>query len=177
MKHSEKASRIAWLRCLSGAELAAILEVDRQSVAGWTLKGCPRHEDKSYSLLDVIRWRQEYTTRDKSNLEAEQIRKTAAQATLAEMKIAEEENRLVERDLILRVIGEHITTASKRIGDLPRVLAGILPENMRSGFIVQAEGEVFQLLKDLADDRDIQNITHKRKDLQLKKEEVNTDNE
>ena len=75
------------------------------------------------------------------------------------MKIAEEEKRLVDRDIILRVVGEHITTASKRINDLPRVLAGMLPEKVRAGFIPEAEAEVVQILNDLADQREIEAVT------------------
>ena len=132
------------------ADMGRALGVVRQVIYDFTMQGCPRNKDGTYCLREFFAWYRGRGTQKKANLETEQIRRTKAQATLFEIKVAKEKKRLVDRLMMLRVIGQHITTASKRLQSVPHLLARLLPANLRKDFLADAESEITDILSELA---------------------------
>lgn len=163
---------------MSSLELNELANTIGESVAiikAWVNQGAPRNQDGSFSLTAFIQWYKEYQKRDLEDYEKARTRKTEAQATLAEMEVAEEERRLVDRTLIMRVHDQRTTTASKRISDLPRIMARIIPESQRAAFIKDAEAEVLQILKDLADPKEYQDIIKNKRAKKMDKLDMEND--
>jgi phage terminase Nu1 subunit (DNA packaging protein) len=86
-----------------------------------------------------------------AQLEAEKIRKTRADAILAEMRIAEAEGRLVDRVLIFNSISRHITTVAAMLVDLDKRIARHIPVELRARFIIDAGRDIAEVQQQCRD--------------------------
>lgn len=75
---------------LNAKQLAQRLEVSPSTVDKWCKTGCPRHEDKSFSLVDVCRWLSDRAYRGKAKQRAWEILR-AYQPPAENKKVAQTE--------------------------------------------------------------------------------------
>jgi len=141
---------LSYLRALGGNELGVIFGESKSNIDAWFNRGCPRNQDSTYSFTPFVQWYKNYQKRDAQTLTTSRSRKTNAEASLAELELAEETGRLVDREIQDRAWGEHVTTAKGMLLGLPHRLALILPEKDRLRFIAEAQTEIEGVLKNLA---------------------------
>lgn len=136
---------------LRPTELAMFLGVDRKKLDSFVLQGLRQKEDGTFDVMDYIAFVVEQANKSSgvNQLDAEKIRKTAADATLAEMRIAEAEGRLVERQAIIRPVRAYLVTACKLIQDMPKRLSRSFPVNQRGEVSAMADEEVRDTLATL----------------------------
>jgi len=161
---------------VSGLILAQSLGVSHAAIFNWQKHGGfpePESDTRWYNVLKICGWL--YRSKKKADekyaaehgsaagrprnpvtpqaqeLDAARARKLTADAIRSEMKIAEEEKRLVDRQEILRSLGEHVSTASRQIQDLPHQLAMFVPEAYRARFLEEAQIKTNDLLKYLSE--------------------------
>lgn len=122
-------------------------------VFGWLYRLKEKAEEKARAANKAAPGAAPEKTKSKAleELDAARARKLTADAIRSEMKISEEEGRLVDRQAILRSLGEHIVTASRQIQDLPHQLALFVPEAYRSRFLDEAQIKTNDLLKYLSE--------------------------
>ena len=139
-----------------------VVKIGKVSLGQWRKRGFPESEPviKKLNIFKALAWVRDcwIKDRDKQNrkdgpgvLEDARARKAIADAMKIEMEIAENEERLVERELIWRSLGEHVSTASKMIQDLPRRMARHVPPAKRKQFVEEAEMETNDVLKYLSE--------------------------
>lgn len=75
---------------LKAKQLAQRLEVSPSTIDKWCKAGCPRHEDKSFSLVDVCRWLSDRAYRGKAKQRAWEILR-AYQPPSEDEKVAQTE--------------------------------------------------------------------------------------
>lgn len=143
---------------LSQSDIADAIGETRQQLRSLTTYGAPTNQDGSYSLKAFFQWFKGYKKQDVSRLTNSRSRKTDAEASLAELELAEQVGRLVDREVQDRAWGEHVTTCRNMIQGIPHRLALILPDKERVKFIKEAEIEIEGILKNLAgeDEKGIQ---------------------
>lgn len=136
---------------LRASEFATFLGVERKKLDTFVQQGLRQKEDGTFDVMDYIAFVIEQANKDSgvNQLDAEKIRKTAADATLAEMRIAEAEGRLVERQAIIRPVRAYLVTACKLIQDLPKRLSRRFPVNQRAEVSTMADEEVKDTLATL----------------------------
>jgi phage terminase Nu1 subunit (DNA packaging protein) len=141
---------------LSARNVSDMFGVARPTVTEWVSKGCPRSKDGTFVAREVFRW---YITKDKKEDSYEQTRqrKMEADAMLSEMKVAEAEGRLVEREPMIRAFERNIATCSQMIQSIPRELALMVPDNRRRDYLTEAEIKVHDILNALSDLGEVEN--------------------
>jgi len=122
-------------RRVSQIDLAAILGVSTQTVRSWERQGMPvlsktsRGHAAQYNTAEVIRWRGEQLTlaaggdADAMDWEEARRRKTAAEAALAEMDVAQRRGELVEVASVGQLVTEEYATVRANILAMPGELA------------------------------------------------------
>lgn len=124
---------------VNASELAQLHGVTRETIRQWTVAGCPRRQDGSYIVAEVITWRIQRelekdraarAPKDGDEKMTELNRKLRAEAELKELQLARE-------------LGNHITTedheaiVARVVGGLAAVASGQLQRFERK--IVQAK--------------------------------------
>lgn len=162
-KRSQRSKRIApWIEAskeLRPMEMAVFLGVSQKVLSDWVTQGLRQKADGSFDVMDYIAFEKERAKKGSGIelLDQERIRKTAADATLAEMRIAEAEGRLVERDSIIRPVRAYLTTACKLIQDLPKRLVRRFPVDQRSAVSEMAMEEIKDTISTLSKIGDVVN--------------------
>jgi len=97
-KNSKK--RLYEIEKLKKVEVSDIFGIDKKTVYNWIKSGCPKNDDETYSLRNIIRWRDERleeakkddTTKDlDKKILIQRIRKL-------ELEIAEKEKKTIPRE-------------------------------------------------------------------------------
>lgn len=136
--------------------VSAFLNLTPGRVRQFSKLGFPQIERGLYPLLKATHWYIQYLRdmaggRDNKDIEELKRRKLAAEAQLAELKIAEEEKRVVliediARDLERFIISMKQTMTSWPSGLMPQILACTAPEEYQAVL----DSAVRALLNDLA---------------------------
>lgn len=126
-------------RQVNRSELARICGVSLPSIDQWTARGCPYLESPREGakgwLFDtsvVIAWRERMAAQAvqsdtrRIDLNEANRRKTAAQAALAELELAEKRGEVVRVDDAARIAGEGYTRVRARLLAMPGRLAPLL---------------------------------------------------
>jgi len=142
---------------LDMADISFLIGESTAIIKVWTSQGAPRNDDGTYSLVRFIQWYKAWQHKGSQNLTTSRSRKIGAEASLAELELAEQVGRLVDRDLVDRAQGEHITTCRNMLQGVPHRLALIVPDADRARFIKEAESEIEFILKNLGGGNDKQN--------------------
>lgn len=142
---------------LRATEFAKLLGVDRKKVDSWVQQGLRQKDDGTFDVMDYIAFAIEQAKKGSGVelLDQERIRKTAADATLAEMRIAEAEGRLIERESIIRPVRAYLTTACKLIQDLPKRLVRRYPVDQRQEIGQAAIDEIRDTIATLSKIEDV----------------------
>jgi len=89
---------------LSARDIARVYNVSNQSVGGWHKAGCPRNADRTYSLAEVIAWRE---TRLREAADAAAVKPSDAKgrqdeerARLLQLTRMEREGALMPRETV-----------------------------------------------------------------------------
>lgn len=141
---------------LTATEIGRLWGISKQAVANWHKKaGCPRNPDGTYSLPDVIAWRESHWQSQLEDARASRIdeadglgRLRDEKAKLAKLDRLERERVLCRRDHIheglariaglLREVGEQLGREYGReaqrllndaLGDMAREMKGMFPED------------------------------------------------
>lgn len=134
---------------LDMADVSNLLGESTAVIKAWTSQGAPRNDDGTYSLMRFIQWYKAWQHRGAHNITNSRSRKISAEASLAELELAEQVGRLVDRNIVDRAQGEHITTCRNMLQGVPHRLALIVPDADRARFIREAEAEIEFILKNL----------------------------
>lgn len=124
----------------SVSEMSALLGVHRNTVAKWLQQGCPfvekadRNSGKEWalSLPDVIEWQRnkavEAAVGDTSQLNIDEAkrRKTAAEAALAELDLAERRGHVARVDVVMQIIGDQLSNCRAKLLSLPTKAAPLM---------------------------------------------------
>lgn len=137
---------------LRPVEMQTFLSVSAKGLSDMVAQGLRQKEDGSFDVMDYVAFVVEQAKKDSgvNQLDTEKIRKTAADATLAEMRIAEAEGRLVERQSVIRPVRAYLVTTCKLIQDLPKRLSRRFPVNQRAEVSAMADEEVKDTLATLS---------------------------
>ncbi|MBY8974641.1 terminase small subunit [Rhodobacteraceae bacterium NNCM2] len=152
-------------RLVSKTDLASIMGVATQTLDQWLNRGMPyvskpgAGSGKAYvfDLGQVISWRLEY---ERSQLNAAgadvdlseaKRRKAAAEATLAEMALAEAEGRLLKAEDVDAMVIGFVTVAKTRLLAMPSKLAPTLATLTEPGECeAEVKQEVYDALRELS---------------------------
>lgn len=116
----------------------AIIGKSANTLKGWFRRGCPvvqegtQNKEWQISIPAVFDWRAEQAATDaigdtvSLDLEEAKRRKLAAEAALAELELAKEQNKVVEIDQVARVVGEEYANCRARLLAIPSKLAPLL---------------------------------------------------
>ena len=151
-------------RHVSLAELAQPLGVARTTALSWTKQGMPyiRRADRDqgipwvFDTAEVIRWRERQAARAASgetplDFVKAQTRKMAAEAELAELKLAKERSDAVSIRDTEKVWSELVTNFRAKLLALPQRLAPILVDQHNERVIVNLlQEEIHQALDELS---------------------------
>lgn len=119
--------------------LATLMGVSREAVRLWTVAGCPRRDDGSYIVAEVVTWRIARAVQaerdkdrddDKPKHTSEMNRKLAVEADMKELQFEQMKGNLIPRDT-------HEAVTSRIAGGFAAVAAGQLARFERP--IVQAK--------------------------------------
>ena len=91
MMNAKTEAILARVKRLRATEIGRLFGVSRQAPSGWAKQGCPRNEDGTYDLGEVIRWRDSQrapasTVRD--DLDRERLQTLRARRQSVEMDLA-----------------------------------------------------------------------------------------
>ena len=125
------------------------------STRHWTGRGCPRNADGSYNLSAVVQWRIDEIKAEASAPGADKqdadLRFRTAKATLAELKVAVEEGRLVPAAEATKWLGKAVEAAKQRLLALPTQTAPILTNKVNAREIEDVlRDRLTQIIADLA---------------------------
>lgn len=140
---------VSTISALPPGVVASLFGETPQQINNWTTAGAPRNKNGTINLAEFIKWFRGWMQSDDKDYDAERTRKVKAEASLAELKLAEETGRLVDRSTAYRGVGEQITTARQMIEGFPQRLALLLPDEGRAAFIKEADEAVAEMLKNL----------------------------
>lgn len=93
-----KAPRVQPLQPVSQAELANVLGIARETVRMWTIEGMPRLDSGQYDMRVCVQWAKTHRWErqdDAEPIELSRARKEAAEAAMAELRLAKEQGRLM----------------------------------------------------------------------------------
>lgn len=121
-------------------ELAAHLDVTRQTVDRWLKAGCPyvtkadRDAGKEWELdlAAVVDWRKDREvekaigTASGATIDEAKRRKTAAEAELAELDLAERRGQVVAVAAVMKFFGDQVSSARARLLALPTKAAPLM---------------------------------------------------
>jgi len=144
----ERSKRLAgWIevsKSLRPLEFCTYIGVRQRVLTDMVNRGLKQNADGSYDIMNYLAYLVEKAKKESgvAQLDAERIRKTAADATLAEMRIAEAEGRLIERQAVIRPVRAYLVTACKLIQDLPKRLSRRFPVAERAGIVEAVEDEI-----------------------------------
>jgi len=87
---------------LQRIQLIAIFSVTEKTVFNWTNMGCPRNEEGSYNLTEVIKWRETglKQSRGDNAKQAAELRKLENQNAKLELEIANLEKKTIPREKV-----------------------------------------------------------------------------
>jgi phage terminase Nu1 subunit (DNA packaging protein) len=154
------AAVVRWVRAgafdasrLPQTEVLRIFGVSKPGLLDWHRRGCPRNEDRSYDLAAVVQWRmRELEARAKqarqlSGLDEARRRKTAADAQLAEMTLAQRRGDLLPRTAVVAGwVSRYKAVQSRLMGMLGRLGSrGVTAEH-----VALVREEILDMLRDLA---------------------------
>lgn len=136
-----------------------ILKVSKVSLLNWRKEGFPESENKILRAESVLVWlrnkwvgvREGLKKEFNQRMSDEDFKKKKADRILSELKIAEIEKRLVDRNSFERVYREYMSTISKMIQDFEKKLARFVSKSERSDFMKEAKREIDIVLNTLAD--------------------------
>ena len=133
--------------------MAKLLGVVIPTLDNHIARGCPKNPDGTYNIKDVFAWViSDWRRRlESTSAEKEKERKTHAEAILAEIKIAKMEKSLVDREMVMRSLYEHINTASRVLDGLENRLAQYVNKDERENFKTNASKDIKDILRGLAD--------------------------
>ena len=116
---------------VTGSQLARIYGVTTGAVSHWVRRdGCPRNDDGTYSIAEVIQWREarlavaasEVTAGGSPALE----RKRLAEAEMAEIKLGEQRGELIAVQEWRREQTAKIQIVKRALLSMPRRMAPLL---------------------------------------------------
>jgi len=138
---------------LSLSEFCNNLGITRQNADNWRVEGMSLGEKGGYNLKLWFRWYRETKVRAKPKVDnsLQQNRKLKAEADLAEIKTLQIQEKLVDRETALGVIGTYITNCASIFDDLPKRLGALIPQNLRSKLIPEIKSSLFELKKECSE--------------------------
>ena len=147
------------------SELAALLQVNRNTVSAWVKRGCPyvRQADRAkgqqwaFDLAEVVEWREAQAVLnalgDSHSLDLDEARrrKLTAEAALAELELAKARGDAVSIGDIEKVWTELITNFRSKMLALPQRLAPILAGETQERQLVKLfQADIFEALDELS---------------------------
>lgn len=146
------------------AQLAAIFDVQPITIRAWERKGCPVEKKggggvrSAYNTAAVIRWREEQAalaaTGDTTSISMDdaKLRKTAAEAALAELDLSVKRGEYVLIEEVGAVVADEYATIRANFTSLPGDIAADL-ENLKAVEIQEAlAAKVSEILNGLSAD-------------------------
>ena len=132
---------------VSVTELSRLLGFTRENIRQWTLKGCPRRDDGSFVVSEVVAWlrqrEREAAAPDTAPDEAqERARKLRAEADLKEIELARARGDVVP-------IGDYRTELERVLGRMRAVVSGQLNRFERRIVACQTPAEARALTRDI----------------------------
>jgi len=118
-----------YLEHLKARDVAPLWKVSAQAVGLWHRRdGGPRNEDRTYSLVDLIAWREAQLRKssESDSREASEARLKGYQAGLKELELKKATGRLLDRDEVERGRIARIMEVRKKLQAIPKALAGKL---------------------------------------------------
>lgn len=114
-------------------ELAEVLGVNRSTVNDWLGQGCPYLEkpDQSrgigwkFSVAAVVAWLRKrdvdraISDTSKMDIDEARLRKTAAEAALAELELAKQRGEVVSITVVTEIVGEQLSACKAKLLTLP----------------------------------------------------------
>lgn len=135
------------------AAVAEHFERDQRTIKTWLEKGCPGRGSGGYDLVAIAEWRDANIRSGDERPAGErgewEIRHSAAQAQLAELRLAKLRGELVEVAAVADHYGRHIAEAKTLLEQLPdRLLAGLPKANakQRRAFLDRTQAAVRDVL-------------------------------
>lgn len=119
-------------RIVTRNELAELLDVDLRTVDGWLRRGCPivskggRGRAHEIDSADVVRWLQDRAAEGRArviSLDEARLRKTIAEAGLAELELDSARRMFAPIDMVAEVLGTVVGAVSRSIEALPAEVA------------------------------------------------------
>ena len=159
-KTYELAAVVRWIRegaydagRLPQTEVLRIFGVSKPSLLDWHRRGCPRNADRSYDLAAVVQWRMAElehrvsTARKLNALDQVRVRKTSADAQLAEMTLAQRQGDLLPRAAVVAGwVARYKAIQARMMGMLGRLASrGVDDEG-----VMVVRDEVLEMMRGLA---------------------------
>jgi len=139
---------------VSASDLARLFEVTIRTIWKWHERGMPKEGRGKFSLLKCVRWWRGNILGDiqgETNLAEQKLRFAVARARREELRVLEQEGKLIDRDEPLQWLRGHVFEAKEAFLGLPRRMAETLAvENDVKNIEVILREEVRQILTDLA---------------------------
>lgn len=128
-------------------ELSRLLGFTREMVRQWTLKGCPRRDDGSFVVAEVVAWlrqreRESAASETAPDEAQERARKLRAEADLKEIELAKARGDLVP-------VGEYRSELEVALGRMRAVVSGQLARFERRMVACGTAAEARQLARDI----------------------------
>jgi len=138
---------------LTLSEFCSNLGITRQNADNWRVEGMSLGEKGGYNMRLWFRWYRDTKVRAKAKVDnsVQQNRKLKAEADLAEIKTLQMQEKLVDRETALSVIGTYITNCASIFDDLPKRLGALIPQSLRSKLIPEIKSSLFELKKEASE--------------------------
>lgn len=139
------------------ADVAAFLGISRRQVQEYMSRGCPGvasdpgKQNGRFNLSEIVQWCRENIWRppketSTEDLEVEELKTDVATKRLKLMKLAGE---LVDRKVESADRKRVFNIIRNRLDAVPRELANLLPPDLRTDFLIDAQNQVALIQKEL----------------------------
>lgn len=140
---------------VSANDLGRLFEVTLRTIWKWHEAGMPKEGRGKFPLLKCFRWWRVNILGDlqgESNLAEQKLRFAVARARREELKVLEQEGKLIDKEIPLHWLRGHVGEAKEAFLGLPRRMAESLAVESDSKVIEAAlQKEVWKILTNLAD--------------------------
>lgn len=128
------------------AEICRLLDVSGKVVSEWTVAGCPRLDDGSYLLPDVVAWlrRREKLAAAPTSEDEARTRKLVAEAQRAELELAAAQGRYLLAADVEREQAQLLETLNAALDAIPTQAAP-------AARAAESTARAVQVLQDLVD--------------------------
>ena len=137
-------------------ELAGLIGKSPTTIREFIVAGMPKIQHNTFNLVDALKWyhthlEEKYRGRYADlDLEAEQTRKTKAEADLKEIQLAVKRGSLAPIELVIAEWDRIISSMKARLLGIPSVIASQSPGPVKAQMKAIAEQEINQALYELS---------------------------